>query len=339
MLATKMRVMPDDLSRDVSANPFHSGEQALQQRVGMRERLAEVGALVVRERLPDPHRELLGRLPFLLLGSVDADGQPHASLLAGPPGFTHSPDARTLAIEALPHAVDPLAQALGIGASLGVLGIEPHTRRRNRLNGVVSALHGQGFEIRVRQSFGNCPKYIQARQAQWIGGADAGATRVVEADALDAAGMALVREADTYFIASSVAPSQLDRSAAHGVDVSHRGGKPGFVRVDRDAGGVDTLTVPDFSGNSMFNTLGNLSVYPRAGLLFVDFEGGSLLQLSVDTDIVWAGPEVTAFVGAQRVLRYRVREMLRIEGVQGLRWGPVQRSPFLQATGSWPVDA
>lgn len=323
------------MHHDPTHESFHSGEQALQQRVGMRERLAEVGGLIMRDHMPEQHRQFFGRLPFLVLGSVDADGQPHASLLAGPPGFVHAPDDGTLAVDALPHAADPLSRALRIGASLGALGIEPHTRRRNRLNGTVSALHAQGFQITVRQSFGNCPKYIQARQAQWVGSADAGATRVVEADALDATAMALVRAADTYFIASSVPPSKLERSAAHGVDVSHRGGKPGFVRVDRDAGGVDTLTVPDFSGNNMFNTLGNLSVYPRAGLLFVDYVAGSLMQLSVDTEIVWDDPEVAAFAGAQRVLRHRVRGMLRIEGAPALRWSAAQRSPFLQATGSW----
>ena len=293
---------------------FHSGEQAMQQRVGMRERFAEVGALVMRDQMPDQHRELFGRLPFVLLGSVDSDGQPRASLLAGPPGFVYSPDARTLAIETLPLAADPLSQALRVGASVAVLGIEPQTRRRNRLNGVVSALRADGFEIAVRQSFGNCPKYIQARHAQWVGDTDASSTRVVKAGALDAAGEALVRGADTYFIASSVAPSQLERDAAHGVDVSHRGGRPGFVRVERDAEGVHTLIVPDFSGNNMFNTLGNLSVYPRAGLLFIDFAGQSLMQLSVDTEIVWTGPDVAAFTGAQR-------------------------SPFLQATGDWAVAA
>jgi hypothetical protein len=305
----------------------------------MRERLAEVGALVMRDQMPDQHRELFAKLPFVLVGSVDDNGQPHASLLAGAPGFVHSSEPRTLVIDALPHPADPLSHALRIGGSLGVLGLEPHTRRRNRLNGVVSALHAGGFDISVRQSFGNCPKYIQARQANWIGGDAAIETRVVEADRLDDAGVALVRAADTHFIASSVPPGQLGRSAAHGVDVSHRGGKPGFVRVDEGADGVQTLTVPDFSGNNLFNTLGNLSLHPRAGLLFVDFEGRSLMQLSVDTQIVWEGPAVAAFAGAQRVLRYRVRAMRRIEGVPALRWGPAQRSPFLQATGSWAPAA
>ena len=324
------------MTNDPRPDPFfHGGEQALQRRVGMRERLAEVGALVMREQMPDQHRELFGKLPFVLLGSVDGAGQPHASLLAGPPGFVRTPDARTLAIDVLPGAADPLARSLRVGAAIGVLGIEPHTRRRNRLNGVVAAVHASGFAIAVRQSFGNCPKYIQARQASWLAGAAAKQAPAVRAGRLDAAAIALVRRADTYFIASSVPPDEIERSAAHGVDVSHRGGKPGFVRVDREVDGVDTLTVPDFSGNNLFNTLGNLSVYPRAGLLFVDFDGSSLLHLSVDTEIEWGGPDVAAFTGAQRVLRHRVREMLRVDGVPALRWGQAQRSPFLQATGGW----
>ena len=184
----------------------------------------------------------------------------------------------------------------------------------------------------VRQSFGNCPKYIQARHAQWVGDTDASSTRVVKAGALDAAGEALVRGADTYFIASSVPPSQLDRDAAHGVDVSHRGGKPGFVRVERDADGVHSLTVPDFSGNNMFNTLGNLSVYPRAGLLFGRFHrtqpdatvGGHRDRLG------WARRGGAS--PGRSVLRHWRARCWRIEGAQALRWGPAH-SPFLQATG------
>ena len=64
------------------------------------------------------------------------------------------------------------------------------------------------------------------------------------------------------------------RGAAYGADISHRGGRPGFVRVDGDV-----LTIPDFRGNRYFNTLGNLIAEPRASLLFVDFETGDLLQL------------------------------------------------------------
>jgi predicted pyridoxine 5'-phosphate oxidase superfamily flavin-nucleotide-binding protein len=260
-------------------------------------------------------------------------------LLAGPPGFMHTPDAQTLTIGARPHGADALSHTLRAGQAIGVLAIEPHTRRRNRLNGTVSAARDGAFSIAVQHSFGNCPKYIQARQARWVGDEAARITSVVRGSQLDAAGAALVGRADTYFIATSVPPADIGRDAALGVDVSHRGGKPGFVRVQRDADGADTLTVPDFSGNNAFNTLGNLMLHPRAGLLFVDFERAALMHLSVDTSIDWEGSDVAAFSGALRIVRHRVHAMLRIEGLPPLAWGAAQQSPFVQATGHWPLAA
>ena len=284
--------------------------------------------------MPDPHRELFHKLPFVLVGSVDAAGQPHASLLAGAPGFMRTPDAGTLAIDTLADAADPLHGALRPGASLGVLGIEPHTRRRNRMNGTVDSTQTGGFTLQVQQSFGNCPKYIQGRHARWVGESaqPVVAHRMAQ---LDLAAASLVRAADTFFIATAVAPAQIGASAAHGVDVSHRGGKPGFVRLQRGADGVDVLTVPDFAGNQMFNTLGNLQLHPRAGLLFVDFARGDRLQVAVDTELLWQGDELAAFAGAQRLLKMRVREAVRLRGGARLAWSEPLLSPFLQDTGRW----
>src|SRR5437870_1861587 len=110
---------------------FHEGEQALQARAGVRERFAASGAAFLRDFMPEQHREFFPLLPFVLAGSVDADGQPSASVLAGPPGFAHSPDARLLEVRAWPGEHDPLAAALRPGAPVALLGIQPHTRRRN----------------------------------------------------------------------------------------------------------------------------------------------------------------------------------------------------------------
>jgi hypothetical protein len=141
----------------------------------------------------------------------------------------------------------------------------------------------------------------------------------------------MIVAADTLFIATAYAGDSDQAGAAGGVDVSHRGGKPGFVRVDADG----TLSMPDFVGNSFFNTLGNIAVNPRAGLLFIDFDSGDLLYLAVTAEIVWDGPEVKAFEGAQRLLRFKVRSMKRVEASLPLRWGPAELSPVLQATGAW----
>jgi len=277
--------------------PWHEGERAMQARAGVRERMEAFGARVLRDHMPDQHRDFFAQLPFLVVGSLDAASQPWASVLAAPPGFAHSPDPRRLRIDALPADGDPLAQALAPAAPIGLLGIEPHTRRRNRMNGRVAGVDGAGFSVDVQQSFGNCPKYIQAREPVFVAGAPAAAAPQW-ADRLDAAARRLIGQADTFFIATSH-PSAGRGGAAQGVDVSHRGGRPGFVRVS----GEGTLTAPDFVGNAFFNTLGNVAVNPRAGLLFIDFERGDLLQLAVTAQVVWDGPELAAFAGAERLLR------------------------------------
>src|SRR5437879_12630942 len=146
-------------------DPFHAGEQAAQALHGVRDRLAEVGRRVIRTRMPPQHREFFPLLPFIALAAVDAQGRPQATLLAGPgPGFVTSPDETTLRIDTLPPPEDPMARLLAVGSQVGLLGIELPTRRRNRANGVVTAVDADGFTLHVRQSFGNCPKYIQARE-------------------------------------------------------------------------------------------------------------------------------------------------------------------------------
>jgi predicted pyridoxine 5'-phosphate oxidase superfamily flavin-nucleotide-binding protein len=316
-------------------DPFHEGERALQLRAGVREQSASIGARMVRDAMPEQHRELFARLPFVLIGSVDAEARAQASLLAGAPGFVRAPDARTLAVDALPDAADPLAAGLRPGAAVGLLGIEPHTRRRNRVNGVIGTVSATGFTVRVQQSFGNCPKYIQARRAHFAGRADPGPAEA--AQRIDAADEALIASADTFYLASAYPAQGGDVVASHGVDVSHRGGKPGFVRVER--GAIDTLTVPDFSGNGLFNTLGNLSLNPHAGLLFLDHERGDLLHVACDAEVLWDGAELAAFDGAERLLRLRVRGRLRRPRAVPLRWTAPELSPFLEETGAWPAPA
>ena len=313
-----------------NTDPFHPGERALQTRAGVRERLAQVGGRVIREAMPEQHRDFFRQLPFLIAGSVDASGQPWASLLAGPPGFIESPDSRRLAVQALPDPASPLTAALRAGASLGLLGIEPQTRRRNRVNGMVTTIRNDGFDLAVSQSFGNCPQYIQAREAHYLG-RERGPTELARADNLDRLARDIITRADTFFIASAHPDATTRTARSEGVDVSHRGGKPGFVRIDADG----TLTVPDFSGNNFFNTLGNLAINPRAGLLFADFANGDLLHVAVAADIIWDGAPVEAFAGAQRLLKFRVTEVLRLKRAMPLSWTAAQLSPLLAATGSW----
>jgi len=307
---------------------FHAGERALQARAGVADQLDALGPRVLRSFMPDQHREFFGLLPWVLVGSLDRQGQPWASALAGAPGFMEAATAHALTIRALPHPLDPLAANLREGAPVGLLGLQPHTRRRNRLNGVV-AMHDGGWQVRVGQSFGNCPKYIQAREP--LAWPDPPPPSLVhDGTALDAASRELIARADTFFIATAHPDALLSGDPAHGVDVSHRGGPPGFVQLQGD-----TLTVPDFVGNAFFNTLGNLVANPLAGLLFMDFERGDLLWVAATAELHWDGPLLAAFPGAQRVLRFQVRQVRRVAAALPLRWTAAEVSGHLAGMGPW----
>lgn len=315
-----------------AASPFHPGEQAVQARAGVRERAERLGQRMIRDAMPDQHRDFYRQLPMLVAGSVDGEGRPWASLLVGRPGFAGSPDPRTLIVGARPAADDPLAAGLAVGAPVGLLGIQLETRRRNRVNGTVAGVGPLGFTLRVDQSFGNCPQYIQVRvpefrrdPRQHVPGP------ALRADALSAEAAALVARADTFFIATTAGGAD----AATGVDVSHRGGRPGFVAVSRE-GGRTVLTFPDFAGNAQFNTLGNVAATGRAGLLFVDFAGGATLQVTGAAAIVWEGPALAAFAGAERLVRVEVEATLLRADAVPLRWSAPEFAPQLAATGTWP---
>jgi predicted pyridoxine 5'-phosphate oxidase superfamily flavin-nucleotide-binding protein len=232
----------------------------------------------------------------------------------------HAPDAQHLRIDTLPSANDPLA--LQLGMPLGLLGLEPYTRRRNRLNGTLVALDAHGFTVQVDQSFGNCPKYIQARVPRWVQRDTPPAQ--AEGAWLSAAARQLIGAADTLFIASATAQAR-GHAGAEGVDVSHRGGVPGFVRIGQDARGATVLHIPDYRGNNFFNTLGNLAVNPRAGLLFIDYGTGDLLHLSGRTELRWSEDNT------QREICFTVDSGLWRARALPLAWSPPEYPPQLTA--------
>lgn len=312
-----------------NANLFHEGEIALQQSVGMAERMAQVGAKVVRDFMPDQHRDFYARLPYIVAASVDDAGDVWPTFLTGEPGFISSPSPTALTINAKPAPSDPAFAGMDSGNAIGLLGIELHTRRRNRMNGTIERASTEALEISVGHSFGNCPQYIQLRDFEFVGEAKGGAPEPIETDGdLTEEARAIISCADTFFVASYV-----ERDGERQVDASHRGGRPGFVRVDEDG----LLTVPDFSGNFHFNTLGNFVVNPRAGLLFVDFTTGDTLQIAGAATVITDMAQIEAFVGAQRFWTFRPSRVILRKGALPLRWQ--QREEAFSAktlrTGLW----
>lgn len=319
--------------RTETASPWHSGERALQAKVGVAERMETLGKRVIRDYMPDQHREFYEHLPYLIIGAVDPEGWPWATLLDAQSGFIQSPDARRLDISRRLDAEDPAGAGFARGAAVGMLGIDLHSRRRNRLNGHIRDVWENGFSVSVEHSYGNCPQYIQLRALKQVPlKAVAERPPVQRLTALDDAAIATIRGADTFFVASYV---DLEGAQPHrSVDVSHRGGQTGFVRVDGDV-----LTIPDFAGNLFFNTLGNFQLNPKAGLLFVDFQTGQLLQVAGTVTLLLEGPEIAAFQGAERLWQVRVEQVVRRPAALRSRWAFQGWSPNSLMTGDWQQTA
>lgn len=298
---------------------FHADELAAQARAGF-----ETRGGGIRDFMPEQHRSFFAALPHLLVGTLDAAGWPLATLLEGEPGFASSPDPKTLRIRSLPGTDDPAHGTIRNGQEIGLLGIELATRRRNRANGVVFEVDEAGFTVTVHQSFGNCPQYIQRRT---LSRAQAAKEPVRALDSLDDASRRLISRADTFFVASR---SRSDVGPDGGADVSHRGGRPGFVRIEGNV-----LSIPDFRGNHYLNTLGNLLGEPRSSLLFLDFESGDLLQLQGLASIDWRPVAKEEFEGAERIWDFRVMRGWFRPRAAALRGAFIDYSPATLRTGAW----
>ncbi len=300
---------------------FHEGEQEVQERVGvaaMAERLSNG----IHSVLPPISQEFLRHQPMVIVGSVDAEGAVWASLLTGEPGFMQALDENTVRVNAAPLPEDPLKRILdaqarqGLLPEIGLLAIELATRRRMRVNGAAKLGSEGGFTVQVHQAYANCPKYIQSRSFSTETATPMHASTVRHGDWLRSEQQEWIARSDTFFIAS-VHP-------VGGADASHRGGNPGFIHV------LDgkTLAFPDYAGNNMFNTLGNIAVNPHVGLLFIDFENGNTLQITGNARILWDAEHARLFPGAQRVIAFHVDSVLHTENAVPLRWQFVQMSPF-----------
>ncbi len=316
-------------SDDMNLSPFHLGERDLQERAGVRERMEKFGRRVIRDHFPEQHRSFYQQLPFLLLGYSDSDGWPWVSLQAGTPGFIRSPNNRTLKISTPLMSGDPLKSSLQTELPVGGLGLEPHTRRRNRFSMQVAEWGEKDLTLTVRQTFGNCPQYIRNHRLEYSPIDEPGATEVLSS--LDDEAIQLIRSSDTFFVSSQTLD---DEGLSAGADVSHRGGKSGFVQVEQSHGGY-TLTIPDYPGNNHFNTLGNFLLNPRAGLLFWDIDRQDVLMMTGDVQILNEHPLLPFFEGADRFWQLRVHKAIRLKGQLPLRGQLGDHSPNTLMTGDW----
>jgi uncharacterized protein len=275
---------------------FHSGEIAVQKRAGVRDIAEDVGEGIA-DHLPPGASDFLGRRQMAVLGTVDNRGNVWASVVTGDPGFIETVDDRTLKIATPTSAGDLLGRNLATEGHVALFAPDFVSSRRVRVNGR-GVIKGGAIVITTDEVYGNCRRYLQERI--FVGSRQtpaANPTASVSAD-LSASQQEQISQADTFFIATD--------NPERGADVSHKGGNPGFVRV------LDArhIAFPDYNGNSMFNTLGNVTVNPHAGLLFIDFDSGRTLQLTGRASIDWNPERVRTFPGAERVIDFELEQII-----------------------------
>ncbi|MEU7299077.1 pyridoxamine 5'-phosphate oxidase family protein [Streptomyces sp. NPDC007189] len=282
---------------------YHAGSLAVQDLVGVRDRAAHVGRSLGQDIKPVA-AAFLETQPLLVAGAADpGTGRVWASALTGAPGFVRATGPRQVSVLT---DTGRLATALTTpGTPVGTIALDPRTRRRMRVNGRLRPTP-RGFAVEADQVFSNCPKYIQRRESYetLAGRTPATPRRLAELTAEQAE---FIRAADTFFLAT-VHPG--------GADASHRGGNPGFVQVASPR----ELTWPDYPGNAMFLSLGNLRSDPRAGLLFLDWTTGTTLQLTGEAHTEFAA-------GGDRSVRFTLTEALWTPAALPLRWSAPAYSP------------
>jgi len=314
-------------------SPFHEGELAIQDKLAKRELMDTFGKRAIRSFMPEQHQAFFAQLPFVVAGSVDENADVWASIVSGKAGFLSAPTPTSLLMTNTVDINDPLHKTLKVtGSPIGLLGIELGTRRRNRLNVRVGEVIGDnkvGFN--VDQSFGNCPQYIQTRDLTFNRDPllKSNAVKKIEFNRLDNDAADLIDNTDTFFVSSSITAK--NNPKIEGVDVSHRGGLPGFVKREGN-----TLTIPDYAGNNFFNTLGNFLLNPKAGLLFPDFNTGNVLMLTGSVEILWDGhPELEGFIGADRGWKFTLTKGMWLKNVLPFSAKFNAYSPNTKMTGTW----
>ncbi|NJM74135.1 MAG: pyridoxamine 5-phosphate oxidase [Scytonema sp. RU_4_4] len=292
---------------------FHSGEITVQTQAGVREEAQRLGNVITSTIKPSA-QEFLGTQQLAVASTVDASGRVWASLLTGQPGFVQVLNRQTIQINATPIQPDPLHQNLHSNNDIGLLIIDLVNRRRLRLNGKAE-VQQENIKVQIQQAFFNCPKYIQVRHIEKAVTDSLEEPETFTKDTLSYTNQLWITQADTFFIASYHPES--------GADASHRGGFPGFVQVVNSS----KLVFPDYSGNNMFQTFGNLIVNAGAGLLFIDFEQGHTLQLTGKAKIIWDAERLNEFAGAQRLVEFDIEQVLESRNATSLCWRFGEYSP------------
>lgn len=299
---------------------FHEGEKEIQERAG-EQVAADRNSRAIANSIIRGAFNFIEKQPMAIVSSADSKGQVWVSLLIGDFGFVTVPDATSLSIHkdmVYSDMDDIFFQNVKSNANMGSLFIELDTRRRFRINGTVSQ-NGDKLDVAVEEAYPNCPQYIQRRVISIPENFSKTKADKVKGTTLTEDHIKWISGSDTLFVGS--------QSGHNRFDASHRGGNPGFVEVLDE----QTLKIPDYKGNSMYNTLGNFVQNPSAGLLFIDFQNRKTLQLTGTAEIFFdqtGEQDLVKTGGTGRFWLFNVKESIVTTNHHHVNWEFMSYSPF-----------
>lgn len=313
---------------------YHPGELVAQDKAGTRGAAAELAA-GKRSALnfSSNHDAFIAAQSFAALASVDLSSElVWVTPLFGKAGDLTATSEQEIAISTNCIVNSNMLDFIKHGTPLSLLGIDLNRRIRHRINGVAllssNEVSGE-VSLQVNEYSPNCPKYINRRDIipapnnTPILNKNAKAETRIELTDDD---KAFVQKMDTLWI-GTYAPGA-------GADCNHRGGKPGFIRVVSPS----IIEWPEYRGNGMFFTSGNLESYNRAGITLVDFDTGSIIQMTGRAIVDWQHDG--SYEGASRKIIFHIEQLVRTDNVTNHRWKRLDYSPYNPAiSGAENLDS
>lgn len=300
--------------------PFHLGEVAVQQKAQVHESAKRNGRMIKNTIMPGAIT-FVGQQQMVAVASMDEGQNLWCSLLFAEQGFVQVPDISLMSIDTnrlLSVDNQLLWRNVDKHSAVGLVALELASRRRLRVNGKMLPTTNGCYELIVEQAYPNCPKYITRRDLHCEKVADSKVLPVQKGQMLTDEQKQLITQADSFFVATAQGTSSNDK-----LDASYRGGQPGFIVLDGD-----NLLIPDYQGNNMFNTLGNIECFGNAGLVFIDFDNNQLLQLSGSAQILWDMDDSSDKTGGtKRFWRFSTERWLQVPLPDGITWQFGELSP------------
>ncbi|RKR07979.1 hypothetical protein CLV91_2744 [Maribacter vaceletii] len=298
---------------------YHQGEIELQKRFGGTD-IAGRASRVIKDKIIPGAIPFIENQPFVILSSKDSNENIWTSILIGKSGWIDAKKEGLIKFfldKMNSIDSDNIIKEIKSNDQVGMIVIELGTRRRYRINGRIQH-HNTHLDFIIQEAYPNCPKYIQRRIPSFVN-TEKELISSINGATLNSMQKLWIAQSDTFFVGS--------QSKSGFLDASHRGGNPGFIEILENG----DLKIPDYHGNSMYNTLGNLLETPKAGLLFIDFEKGSILQLTGTTSFLFDQFSDKDKVNTTETGRYwlfKTEAWIQTNKHHKVDWELIDNSPF-----------